>query len=179
MTRITAWLIGILAVGSVFAVQPAQAVNIGTLSSGSHFSDVITSNGPTFSQDYNFHLNNTIGGLTILATGFGQTHPGFGISSVTLDLFDATNTLITSATGATLASLDSFNATGLGLQGGDYLLTIFGNVTPTKKAFVSVSIAANASSVVPIPAAILMSLTGLSALGGLALRRRHKEDSPT
>jgi hypothetical protein len=173
MMRIAAWLVGILAVGSAFTVQPAQAVSIGTLSAGSHFSDVITSNGPTFSRDYSFHLNNTPDGLTILATGFGQTHPGFGISSVTLDLFDAAHMLITSATGATLASLDSFNATGFGLPGGDYLLSIFGDVIPGRKAFVSVSIAANVSSVVPIPAAILMSLTGLGALGGLALRRHQ------
>jgi hypothetical protein len=174
MRRISTWLVGILAIGSAFAVQPAQAVNIGTLNVGSHFSDVIQSTGPTYTRDYNFHLNNTAEGMTILATGFGQTHPGFQVNSVNINLFDAAATLLASATGATLASLDSSFQTGGGLPGGDYLLRIFGDVTPGKKAFVSVSIAANSTNVVPVPGAIVLALTGIGAVGGLALhRRRH------
>jgi hypothetical protein len=171
MMKSPAWLVGILAIGSAFFAQPAQAVNIGTLTVGSHFSDVITSGGPNFSRDYTFHLNNTLEGLTILATAFGQTHPGFGIDSVGIKLFDSSSTLLASVAGAELASLDSFKISGAGLPGGNYLMSIFGDVTPGKKAFVSVSIAANAS-VIPIPGAIVLALTGLGALGGVALRRR-------
>jgi hypothetical protein len=174
MRRISSWLVGLLAIGFVFTAPSAKAVSIGTLPIGSHFSDVIQSAGPTYSRDYTFHLNNTTQGMTILATGFGQTHPGFGVNSVNINLFDAASTLLASTTGASLASLDSFVATGAGLPGGDYLLRIFGDVTPGKHAFVSVSIAANSTNVVPIPGAIVMALTGLGVLGGLAVRHhRH------
>jgi hypothetical protein len=175
MMRLSSWLIGILAIGSaVFSVQPAQAdtVDIGILGQRSHFSDEITSTGPTYSRDYSFFLDSSSfnKGMTILATGFGQTHPAFGITSVTVNLLDAANTLLATATGATLASLDSFTQIGTGLFSDRYLLSIFGDVAPGKDAFVSVSIAVNRASAVPLPGAILLMLTGLGALGGLALR---------
>jgi MYXO-CTERM domain-containing protein len=174
MIRISTWLAGILAIGAAVIAQPAQAVSIGTLSEGSHYSDVIESNGPTYSRDYSFHLNSPVDGMTILATGLGETSPAFGISSVNLKLFDAASTLISSATGTVAATMDSFHLSNIALASGDYLLSVFGDVVPGKKAFVSVSIAANAIGNAPIPASILMGLTGLVALGGLALhRRRH------
>jgi MYXO-CTERM domain-containing protein len=178
MMRIATWLAGIIAIGSAVIAQPAQAVSIGTLSEGSHFSDVITSTGPTYSRDYTFHLNSSVDGMTILATGLGQTSPAFGVTSINLSLFDAASTLISNAVGATAATMDSFHQSGVALVAGDYLLSVFGNVVSGKEAFVSVSIAANSIGNAPLPPAILMGLTGLGALGGLALyRRRHLRHS--
>jgi MYXO-CTERM domain-containing protein len=179
MIRISTWLAGIIAIGGAVIAQPTQATSIGTLSPGSHYSDVIKSNGPNFSNDYSFHLSSPVEGMTILATGLGETSSVYGISSINLRLFDAASTLISSVTGATAATMDSFHQSGIALGTGDYLLSVFGNVVSGKKAFVSVSIAANSVGKVPLPAAILMGLTGLSALGGLALHRRRYKNRLT
>jgi hypothetical protein len=119
-------------------------------------------------------LNNTVGGLTILATAFGQTSPDFGVDSLSIKLFDASSTLLATATGASIAALDSFNVSGSALHGGNYLLSILGNVTPGKRAFVSVSVAANSVAPTPIPTALLMGMTGLGLLGGVTLYRRRR-----
>jgi hypothetical protein len=50
-------------------------------------------------------------------------------------------------------------------------------VTAGHSAFVLVSLAANDVGQVPIPAAGLMLLTGLGAIGGLAVRRRAKANA--
>jgi hypothetical protein len=159
------------------AAQPAQAVNIGLLPSGGSYSDTITSNGPTFTQDYNFTLDATTNGLTVLATSLGQTNSDVGVDLLEIKLYDSSNNLIASGSGAPFAFFDSFAQSGIALGAGAYLFTIFGQVTAGKSAFVSISLAAN--QVAPIPAAGIMLLTGLGALGGLAARRRSRQNKAT
>jgi len=153
---------------------PASATNIGLLPVGSSFSDTISSSGPTFSQSYSFSLDSNATHVSILATALAQTSAQLGVDAMDIALYDSSNNLIASASGAPLASFDSLAQTGIGLTAGDYLFTIFGLVTEGRDAFVSISIAANnIVAQTPIPAAGLMLLTGLGALGGVALRRRR------
>jgi len=165
-----------LAIG--ISVAPAQATTIGVLPVGSSYSDTISSSGPTFSRDYNFTLNGSASGLTVLATALGQTSPSFGVDLLDIALYDSASNLIASASGVPFASFDSFAQSGLALQAGDYLFTVFGQVTAGKEAFVSISLAANNVASAPLPAAGLMLLTGLGALGGVALRRRASAAPP-
>lgn len=160
----------LLAVG--IAAQPAQATSIGNLSIGDSYSATIASSGPTFSQDYDFTLTSSATGITILATAFGQTSPTNGVDNLEIGLFDSSHNLIASAAGSPIAFFDSFAQSGLALGAGSYLFSIFGEVTAGKQAFVVISLAANAAQT-PIPAAGLMLLTGLGALGGIAVRRRR------
>jgi hypothetical protein len=168
-------LAALFALATAISATPANAAttNIGTLAVGSSFSDTIQSPGPTFSQDYDFHLDQTVSGVTVLATSLAQGGGGFGVDSMTISLFDSAHTLIATATGSTLAAFDSFLNSGLALGAGDYLFTVLGDVTAGKQAFVSISLAANNVSETPIPAAGLMLVTGLGALGGLGWRRRR------
>jgi hypothetical protein len=173
--RLSLGLAALMVLASATLATPAFAtsVNIGTLGVGKSFSDTIQSPGPTIGRDYDFHLDQTVSGVTVLATGLGQSGGGFGLDSVTISLFDAAHDLIATATGATLASFDSFLNSGIALKAGDYLFTVLGDVTPGKQGFISVSLAANNVATTPIPAGGLMLVTGLGALGGLALRRRR------
>jgi hypothetical protein len=157
-----------LAIG--FAPNPAHATTIGVLPIGGSYSDTISSGGPTFSRDYNFELVGAGTDLTILATAFGQTSPDHGVDLLQIALYDSASNLIASASGTPIAFFDSFAQSGISLGAGAYLFTVFGQVTAGKQAFVLISLAAN--HVTPIPAAGLMMLTGLGALGGLAWRRR-------
>jgi len=170
-------LVAVLALTIGVSAIPANATNIGTLAVGSSFSGTIKSNGPTFSQDYDFHLDGAGAELTVLATALSQTSGSFGVDLLKISLFDSASHLIASASGAPLVGFDSFAQSGLALGPGDYLFTVFGDVTAGKEAFVSVSLAANQISG-PIPASGLMLLTGFVALGGLALRRRGSKDGP-
>jgi len=168
-------LAAIFALATAVSATPANATttNIGTLAVGSSFSDTIHSPGPTFSQDYDFHLDQSVSGVTVLATSLAQSGGGFGVDSMTISLFDSAHTLIATETGSTLAAFDSFLSSGLALGAGDYLFTVLGDVTAGKEAFVSISLAANNVAATPIPAAGLMLVTGFGALGGLAWRRRR------
>jgi hypothetical protein len=166
-------LVAVLALAIGVSVRPASATNIGTLAVGSSYSDTISSNGPTFNQDYDFHLDGTVTGVTLLATALSQSSGGFGVDSMKISLYDSFSNLIASATGSPLIGFDSFAQSGLALGAGDYLFNVMGDVTAGKKAFVSISLAANNVAATPIPGAGLMLLTGFGALGGLALRRRH------
>jgi hypothetical protein len=163
----------VLALTIAVSAIPAHATNIGTLAVGSSYSDTIKSNGPTFTQDYDFHLDGTGAGLTVLATALGQTSSSFGVDLLKISLFDSASNLIATATGAPLVGFDSFAQSALALAPGNYLFTVFGDVTAGKKAFVSISLAANDITHAPIPASGLMMLTGLVGLGGLALRSRR------
>jgi hypothetical protein len=155
------------------ATQPAQATSIGVLPVGGSYSDTISSGGPTFSRDYNFELGAGVSNISILATSLGQTSPDFGVDLLQIALYDSSNNLIASASGAPLAFFDSFSQSGIALGAGAYLFSIFGQVTAGKDAFVSISLAANQITQTPIPAAGLMLLTGLGALGAVGLRRRR------
>jgi hypothetical protein len=163
-----------LALAAGISIAPAAATNIGTLAVGTPYSDTITSSGPTFANDYTFHLDGTSSGVTVLGNGQGQHSGSFNIDSITVELFDSASHLLASATGTTLASFDSFAQSGSALGAGDYLFKVFGDVHPGKSAFVLVSLAANNVAATPIPAAGLMLLTGLGVLGGVAVRRRSK-----
>lgn len=158
-----------LAIG--IAAKPADATTIGVLAVGSPYADIITSNGPTFSRDYNFQLESS-GGLTILATALAQTSPVYGVDLLDIALYDAGNNLIASASGSPIVFFDSFAQSGIALGAGAYVFSIFGQVTAGKQAFVLISLAAN--NVVPIPAAGLLMLTALGGLGALAARRKAK-----
>jgi hypothetical protein len=165
-------LAALLTLATGIATHPAQAVTVGVLPVGGSYSSTISSNGPTFSRDYNFELAPGTNNVTILATAISQTSFSFGVDSLELALYDSANNLLASASGVPIAGFDSFAQSGIGLGAGSYLLSVFGNVTAGKHAFVSIALAANQINAVPIPAAGLMLLTGLGALGGLALRRR-------
>jgi hypothetical protein len=154
------------------AAGPAQAVTIGVLPVGGSYSDTISSSGPTFSRDYNFQLASGTSNISILATAFGQTSADFGVDLLQIALYDSASNLIASDSGSPIAWFDSFSQSGIALGAGSYLFTVLGQVTAGKDAFVSISLAANQINTVPIPAAGLMLLTGLGALGGLAVRRR-------
>lgn len=173
-------LTAVLALAIAIAARPVSAatINVGTLAAGSSYSNTISSNGPTFSNDYDFHLDATVTGLTILATAISQTGAGFGVDSMTIKLLDSSSNVIASATGAPLVGFDSFHQSGIPLGAGDYVFTVFGNVTSGMKAFVSISLAANNLNGVPIPATGLMLLTGLAGLGGIAWRRRRSTGAP-
>jgi len=153
-------------------VHNAEATTIGVIPAGSSYSDTISSSGPTFTQDYTFSLDSSATHVSILATALGQTSSTLGVDLLKIALYDSAHNLIASASGAPVASFDSLAQSGIGLTAGDYLFTIFGAVTAGKDAFVSISLAANNIAVAPIPAAGLMLLTGLGALGGAAWRRR-------
>ena len=167
--------IALLAVS--FAAPPVQAapIPVGTLNPGDSFSDTISSSSD-FSQDYQFDLVSTAG-LTILSSAFGQTSPANGIDNLTINLYDSGSNLLATGSGTPIAFFDSFNQSGVALGAGAYLLTVLGTVTAGHSAFVLVSLAANDVGQVPIPAAGLMLLTGLGALGGLAVRRRAKANA--
>ena len=167
-------LAALLVMAAGLATTPAQAVTVGVLPVGGSYSDTISSGGPTFAQDYDFSLAPGTNNVTVLATGIGQTSDDFGVDSLTLKLFDSASNLLLSVTGSPIVGFDSFAQTGIGLGAGAYLLSISGTVTAGKDAFVAISLAANQINQVPIPAAGLMLLTGLGALGGLAARRRAK-----
>ncbi|WP_395016802.1 FxDxF family PEP-CTERM protein [Dongia sp.] len=163
-----------LAIGT--AAQPAHATSVGLIATGDAYADTISSTGPTFNADYDFQLDGSGGGVTVLATGFGQTSSTTGVDLLELALYDSASNLIASAAGSPIAFFDSFAQSGLALGAGSYLLTVFGQVTAGKQAFVSVSIAANVAQT-PIPAAGLLLLSGLGALGGIAARRRTKANA--
>jgi hypothetical protein len=170
-------LVGLVALFTLtigIAAHPAQATTIGVLPVGGSYSNTISSSGPTFSRDYNFDLAPGTSGVTILATAFGQTSADFGVDLLQIALYDSASHLIASASGAPLAFFDSFSQSGVALSAGAYLFTVFGQVTPGKDAFVSISLAANQIAATPIPAAGLLLLTGLGALGAVGLRRRSK-----
>jgi hypothetical protein len=163
-------LAAFVALGIGIAASPAQAVTIGVLPEGSAYADTIESNGPTFSEEYNFELTGSAQ-LTVLASALAQSSSSFGVDLLEIALFDSGHNLIASGSGAPIAFLDSFAQSGIPLGAGAYLFTIFGEVTAGKQAFVLISLAAN--SVVPIPAAGLLLLTGLGALGGIGAWRRR------
>jgi hypothetical protein len=165
-----------VALGIGIGACPAQAVSIGVLPADTAYADTIESPGPTFSRDYEFELTGSAQ-LTVLATALSQTSPEFGVDLMEIALYDGANNLIASASGAPSAFLDSLAQTGIPLGAGAYLFTIFGEVTAGKQAFVSLSLAAN--SVVPIPAAGLLLLTGLGALGGISAWRRRVSANST
>jgi hypothetical protein len=165
-------LVALLTLATGIAAHPAHATSIGLLPVGGSYSDTISSSGPTFSRDYDFQLAGA-SDLTILATAFGETSPAQGVDLLKISLYDSASNLIATASGTPIAFFDSFQDSGILLGAGAYLFTVFGKVTPGKLAFVSVSLAAN--HVTPIPAAGLMMLTGLGALGGLVWRRRSAD----
>jgi len=173
-------LVALLTLTLGISSAPAHATNIGVLDVGTSYSDTIQSSGPTFTQDYDFTLNSSANGITILATALGQTSPDFGVDMLDIALYDSSHNLIASASGTPIASFDSFLQSGLALGPGAYLFTIMGDVTAGKDAFVSISLAANnVVAQTPIPAAGLMLLTGLGALGGFAWRRRPSTSGAT
>lgn len=149
----------------------AATVNIGTLGDGDSFSQIIKPAGPSFTQDYDFHLDPGVG-FTILASGQAKTGGGYGLDSLTVSILQGATVLAT-ASGVPLAGLDTFAQTGHLLGAGDYIFRVFGDVTAGQKAAIQVAIGAVAQT--PIPASGLMLLTGLGVLGGLTVRRRRKQ----
>ena len=108
--NLTRSLFGLAALVSVAVFglsNAAQAVSIGTLNVGTPFSDVIESPGPSFSQDYDFHLD-AHSQLTVLATAQAQASSNFSVDALTISLFDASNALIATDSAVPLASFDSF-----------------------------------------------------------------------
>jgi hypothetical protein len=168
-------LIALLAVGLAAAPSQAAPIPVGTLNPGDSYSDTISSTSD-FSADYAFSLTST-SGLTILATALGQTSPSHGLDNLTINLYDSGSHLLATASGSPFASFDSFNQSGIALGAGAYLFTVLGTVAAGHEAFVSISLAANNVAATPIPAAGLMLLTGLGAMGGLAARRRAKANA--
>src|SRR5690348_2813129 len=100
--KLSLGLAALMVLASTTLAVPAYAstVDIGTLGVGKSFSDTIQSSGPTVGRDYTFHLDQTASGVTVLATGLAQNGGGFGVDSLTIQLFDVAHNLIASATGA-------------------------------------------------------------------------------
>jgi hypothetical protein len=171
MKRIAALSFGLLTAVLLFAAQPASAapINVGTLALDTPLSFIVTSNGPTFSQDYDFHLSNN--GVTILADASGQTSSVFGIGNARIELDSAPATLIGSRSALTSVSLDSFANFGVALNAGDYVLRFFGDGPVGKKIKVLVDFTATSIAATPIPDSGLLLLTGLGIFGGLACRQ--------
>jgi hypothetical protein len=175
MTRATSAtsFLALLMLAFGIAAPAAHATPVGLIATGDAYADTISSSGPTFNADYDFQLDGGGGGVTVLATAFGQSSSTTGVDLLDMALYDSASNLIASASGSPIVFFDSFAQSGMALGAGSYLLTIFGQVTAGKQAFVAVSIAANVAQT-PIPAAGLLLLSGLGALGGLAARQRAK-----
>jgi len=169
-------LAALVALAAGLASNPAQAatINIGVLPVGGSYSDTISSSGANIDEGYSFQLGADANNVTLLASSSSQTSNDFGIDSMTISLYDSGNNLLASASGAPSAFLDSFASSGIALNAGSYLFTVFADVTAGKSAFLAVVLAVNPVSAVPIPAAGIMLLTGLGALGGVAWHRRRK-----
>lgn len=166
-------LAALVAVAIFSSSGPAHAINIGTLSVGTPFADVIQSPAGGFSKDYNFHLDaNTE--VTLLASAQAQTSDHFGVDALTISLFDSASNLLASASGVPLAAFDSFDQTGVSLVDGDYFVRVVGNSPPGFKAFINVALVANDFiPAAPIPGAVIMLLTALGGLGGIGAVRRY------
>src|SRR4051812_1124484 len=115
VTRSCLSLVAVLALAIGISARPASATSIGTLAAGSSYSDTISSTGPTFTQNYDFHLDGTVTGLTVLATGIAQSGGSYGVDLLKISLFDSASHLIASATGSPLVGFDSFAQSGLAL----------------------------------------------------------------
>lgn len=165
-----------LAMGMVAA--PAQAVTVGVLPVGDTYAKSVSADGPNFTRDFHFELGAGANNVTILASALAADGGDFGINNLIIRLFDeSTNVKLAEASGAPFAFFDSFASSGLLLGPGAYLFRLIGDVPADKDAFVQVAISANSINQVPIPAAGLLLLTGLGALGGLAARRRSKTNA--
>jgi hypothetical protein len=160
------------ALAAGIAAPEAEAANIGVLPVGGSYSDTLSSSGADINASYNFELAADASNVSLLASAFSQTTDDIGVDLLTISLFDSSNTLLASASGAPTAFFDSFANSGIALNAGNYLFTLFADVTTGKSAFVGVALAVNPVSSVPIPGAAIMLLTGLAAIGGMALHRR-------
>jgi len=154
---------------------PTQAASIGVLPVGGAYVDTISSTGADINESYNFELGADATNVTLLANSQSQTSDDFGIDFMTIALYDAGNNLLVEASGATEAFFDSFADAGIALNAGSYLFTVFADVTTGKNAFLTITLAANPVSAVPLPAGGLLLLTGLGALSAFAWRRRKLE----
>jgi hypothetical protein len=168
-------LAALMAVGIISSSGPAYAINIGTLTVGTPFADVIQSGSGPFSRQYDFHLSSPNTQVTLLASAQAQTSDHFKVDALTISLFDSASNLLATASGVPVADFDSFEETGTSLVSGDYFVRVVGNAPPTFRAFVKVSLAANdfVQGAVPIPGAVLMLLTALGGLGGIGAIRRY------
>jgi hypothetical protein len=167
-------LAALVAVAIVSSSGPAHAINIGTLSVGTPFTDVINEPDGDFVRQYDFHLDaNTE--VTLLASAHAQTSDHFGVDSLSIALFDSASTLIAQGVGGPLAAFDSFDQTGLSLVDGDYFVKVVGHAPPGFKAFVNVALVVNdfIPGSVPIPGAVILLLTALGGLGGMGAVRRY------
>jgi len=174
--NLTRSIFGLAALVSAAVFGPsnaAHAVSIGTLDVGTPYADVIESAGPSFSRDYDFHLD-AHSQLTVLAAAQAQASSNFSVDALTISLFDAGNALIATDSAVPLASFDSFDQSGISLVAGNYLIRVFGDVTPGFNAFVNVAIAANDFATTPIPGALILLLTALGGLGGAGAIRRYR-----
>ena len=164
----------LLALAGLLSPGIASAASLGALSFGDIGADVFVATGPTFSQDYDFHLNNN--NVTLLAAGAGQHSGAFNISNITLELYQDVKDpahLLGSVTGLHSIAFDSVADFSKHLGAGDYILSIFGNIAAGTKAFIAVAATPNVGSV-PIPAAGLLFMTGLVGLGVIKMRKQSQ-----
>jgi hypothetical protein len=124
--------------------------------------------------DYSFSLANT-SQLTFSSTGPVQGISGTvttGISALSLELYDATNTLIGSASSSASGGLRS--AAVLDLLGpGNYVLKVLFTKNVSRSLFDITTTVTTALAATPIPASGLLLLTALGGLGFVGYRRKH------
>lgn len=163
----------LLALAGLLSPGIASAASLGALSFGDIGSDVFVATGPTFARDYSFHLNNN--NVTLTAAGAGQHSGGFNINNITLELYKDIKDpahLLGSTNGLHSTAFESVADFGHVLGIGDYILSVFGNITAGSKAFIAVAAAPNiAVNQTPLPAAGIMFLTGLVGLGLVKVRK--------
>ncbi|MES1151473.1 MAG: hypothetical protein ABUL54_06220 [Dongia sp.] len=164
-------------VGAAFASGPSWAITIdlNTLPSGVNVTPTqLSGTATTFSQEYKFTL---AAASTLFAIAGGPTGSAplpvgtFGLQAISIELDDSAHSFITASSSASSVSLTQV------LAAGTYFAIISGEKLAGAKSFFETTtfLAIDGSSPVttPIPAAGLMLLTAVGAMGGLAFRRKR------
>lgn len=128
--------------------------------------------GATFSDQFTFTIDETIGTNLDAVIGSISRTADVGLDITGLSLYDDDDTLVTAGTLVADGALDIWTISSSNLDAGDYYLQVSGSlVSDTEASFGGAVMLAP----VPEPAAVGMMLGGLGALGFVARRRKAKQ----